>query len=68
MQTIWKSIQRNPIILAAIAVIALQIAEDWGNVTTTDWFQNLFTMTIAFVARQFTVPAKEVESLKDGKK
>jgi hypothetical protein len=61
MQTIWKSIKRNPVILAALAIVALQVVEDWGNITQRDWFQNLFTMAIAFMAREFTVPANEVK-------
>lgn len=61
MNSVWNSIKRNPVILAAIAIVALQMIEDWGNITQQDWFQGLFTLAIAFVARQFTVPVKEVE-------
>jgi hypothetical protein len=61
---VWRSIKRNPIILAALAIVGIQLIQDWNNLTTQDWFQSLFTMGVAYLAREFTVPLREHEETK----
>lgn len=65
MKTLAKSIKRNPVILAAVAIIVVQVIKDWDHITTTDYFQYLFSLGVAYCAREFTVPLKDHEELKN---
>lgn len=68
LKAIWNSIKRNPVINVAIIGIIAQALQN--AMDTNDWdVQHIGTymlqLALAFVARQFTVPAKEYGNLKE---
>lgn len=52
----FDSIKRNPVLVAAVLVAALQVLEAEGVTWAT-----FAISVIALITRQFTVPASEVE-------
>lgn len=67
MQTVislWSRIKRNPVIMAALGTIAVQILHDAQDGTLTadmNWIKYLATLGFGLLARQFTTPFKEAE-------
>lgn len=61
LRKFWKSVKRNPVILATLASMALQFIQDYdsGAITTDNLFKYLTTLGLGFLAREFVVPLKE---------
>jgi hypothetical protein len=65
MNVVWRSVKRNPIInVAVLAIIAQAIVEamEDGHYDLKTIATYALQLSLAYVAREFTVPAKEHEA------
>lgn len=61
LKNFWVSIKRNPVVLAFLTAVAMQVFQDY-MANSIDWahfFGYISMVCLSVIARGFTVPAKE---------
>ena len=62
---IWKSLKRNPVVIAFAVAVASQVFQDWQNnkIDFSHFMGYLVMVFISVAVREFTVPKKEHEEI-----